>query len=93
MKYKLTVGVNNVVNKFTSCYLHISGNHTIAVVQGAENYETLRDCFKEVFKEINDVQECGFISVDSQNIPVELFLGGDYKVSIQTNDFVHELII
>ena len=61
--------------------IHISmltGNRTIAVVKGSEGYT---ESFQDVFKEINEVQEVGFVKVDENQVPVELFLGGDYKVS------------
>ena len=31
------------------------GCHTIAVVKGSENYETLKESFGEIFKEINEI--------------------------------------
>ena len=64
-------------------YLNLfPGNRTIAVVQGSEDYiQQLPNHFNEVFQEINDVQEEGFIKVEDVNVPVELYLGGDYKVS------------
>ena len=63
-------------------YLNLSpGNRTIAVVQGSEDYTTIAESFNEVFQEINDVQEEAFIKVEDVNFPVELYLGGDYKVS------------
>ena len=63
-------------------YLNLfPGNRTIAVVQGSEDYTTIAESFNEVFQEINDVQEEGFIKVEDVNVPVELYLGGDYKVS------------
>lgn len=58
-----------------------SGNRTIVVVHRAETYESIRESFKDVLKEINEVQEKGSIDLDGKQIPVELFLGGDYKVS------------
>ena len=64
--------------------IHISiltGNRTIAVVKGSEDYTTIAESFQDVFQEINEVQEVGFVAVGENQIPVELFLGGDYKVS------------
>lgn len=31
-----------------------------------------------IFQDINEVQEVGFVKVEENQIPVELFLGGDY---------------
>ena len=42
------------------------GNHTIAVVNGPEKYETLQVSFKNVFSEINSLIEQGAITVDGQ---------------------------
>lgn len=55
------------------------GNHTIAVVNGPEKYETLQVSFKNVFSEINSLIEQGAITVDGQEVKLEFFLGGDYK--------------
>lgn len=55
------------------------GNHTIAVVNGSEKYETLKVAFKDVFAEINYFIEQGFINVNGQKVMLEVFLGGDYK--------------
>ena len=46
----------------------LTGNHTIAVVKGSEDYTTIAQSFWDVFQEINQIS-------------VELFLSGDYKVS------------
>ena len=55
------------------------GNHTIAVVNGCEKYETLKVAFKDVFTEINSFIEQRFINVNGQKVKLEFFLGGDYK--------------
>ena len=57
------------------------GTHTIAVVNGPENRETLANSFKEVFEDVNEIQERGYISVNEKRVDIELFLGGDYKVN------------
>ena len=46
-----------------------------------ENRETLANSFKEVFEDVNEIQERGYISVDEKQVDIELFLGGDYKVN------------
>ena len=35
----------------------VKGNHTIAVINGSEKYETLKVAFKDVFTEINSFIE------------------------------------
>ena len=55
------------------------GNRTIGIVNGPESYDTLKDSFSELFKEINEVNKQGKIKDGDNEIPVDLFLGGDYK--------------
>ena len=49
------------------------GNHTIAVVNGCEKYETLKVAFKNVVTEINSFIEQGFINVNGQKVKLEFF--------------------
>ncbi|XP_066016033.1 uncharacterized protein [Pocillopora verrucosa] len=55
------------------------GNHTIAVVKGKEHYNTLRQSFEDVFKDINSLISKKKIEVGGKSINLEFFLGGDYK--------------
>jgi hypothetical protein len=55
------------------------GNHTIGVVNGKEDYETLERCFRDIFTDINELVLDKKIDVDGQTINLEFFLGGDYK--------------
>ena len=55
------------------------GNHTIAIVKGKENYETLQESFADVFNEINRLNSEKKIEVNDRVINLEFFLGGDYK--------------
>ena len=56
------------------------GNHTFAVVNGSEKYETLKVSFKDVFVEIYYLMiSKSVLIVDDQEIKLEFFLGGDYK--------------
>ena len=50
------------------------------MAKGAEKYEHIKEAFAEVFSEINNLQEKGCIEIEGKAVPVELFLGGDYKV-------------
>ncbi len=57
------------------------GTNTIAVMSGSECYDSLKTCFKDCWDEINQIVHQGEVEVDSEySIPVEIFLGGDYKV-------------
>ncbi len=58
----------------------IIGNHTFAIVCGKECYESIATSFKEVLDEINQLIAEGAIKVDGKLIPLEFFLGCDYKV-------------
>ena len=52
-------------------------NHTIAVVNGSEKYDTLQVSFKNSISEINSLIDKGIIIVDNQEVKLEFFLGGD----------------
>ena len=49
-------------------------------MNGPESRETLASSFKEVFEDVNEIQESGYITIDEKRVDIELFLGGDYKV-------------
>lgn len=55
------------------------GNRTIGIVSGPEKYETLKVSFAEIINDINNVIRNGKLQVNDKEIPVEVFLGGDYK--------------
>lgn len=55
------------------------GNHTIAVVKGKEDYNTLRQSFGDIFKEMNSLISKKKIEVGGKSVNLEFFLGGDYK--------------
>lgn len=57
-----------------------TGNHTVAVIKGHESYDLLKSSCKDVFGYMNQLLDDGKISIDGKDIPVEIFLGGDYKV-------------
>lgn len=43
--------------------LIFTGNRTIAVVKGSEDYTTIAESFQDVLQEINEVQDVGFVKV------------------------------
>jgi len=58
----------------------IIGNHTIAVIKGQESYDLLRSSCREIFDAVNSIVKEGKVTIDGIDVPIELFLGGDYKV-------------
>jgi hypothetical protein len=71
-----------------SSVVFILGSHTVGVVKGQESYELLKDSFSELFSAIDKIVKEGKITVDECEIPVEIFLGGDYKVLVIINVMV-----
>ena len=55
------------------------GSHTIAIVKGKENYETLQESFTDVFNKINRLNSEKKIEVNDMVINLEFFSRGDYK--------------
>lgn len=63
-------------------YISVStGNCTIAVFKGSEDYPTIAELFEDIFQEISKVQKVAFVKTGENRILAELFLGGDYKVT------------
>lgn len=56
-------------------------NHSVAIVNGPENYQTLRSSFQEIFGEINNLINKGETTVDGKTVNLEFFLGGDISSS------------
>ncbi len=54
--------------------------HSIAVLQGHESYDNLKNGFSPVFREVQEVMDTGSIDVLGKTISLEFFLGADYKV-------------
>lgn len=57
-----------------------TGNHTLAVVKGDEDYDTISKAFTASFDEINKLQQTGFVTVDGIRYKTELFMCSDMKV-------------
>ena len=59
----------------------VSGTHTIAIIKGSECYNSLKIGFKNCWDEINQIISDEKVETSpGQSVPVEMFLGGDYKV-------------
>lgn len=67
-----------------TAYLNIdtstTGNHTIAVVKGKEEYQLLNTSLANVINEVNSVCREGAVEVKGKKVKIQLYLGGDYKV-------------
>ena len=51
-------------------------------MRAKESYPALAEGLAEVIAEINSVKEEGEIDVGGSQHPLELFLGGDYKIKL-----------
>ena len=58
------------------------GNHTIAVVKGKEEHETLKESLSNVIRDVNSLIDDGHMIIDGRKVSTEFFLGGDYKVIV-----------
>ena len=58
----------------------ITGNNAVAVIKGHETYELLQSSCSTIFRQVNHVIDKGKVSIEGKDIPVDVFLGGDYKV-------------
>lgn len=61
-----------------SC-LSSAGNHTIAIVKGKEDHECLKESLANVINDVNSLVKDRKITVDGKTVPLEFYLGGDYK--------------
>ena len=56
------------------------GNRTIAIVNGSESYDTIKEAFGGIFHEINNMTSLGKLTVNNQEVNVDFFLGGGLQV-------------
>ena len=61
---------------------HFTGNHTIAVIKGQESYELVQESCSSLLRSVNKLLESKKVTFNGKDIPVEIYLGGDYKVNI-----------
>ena len=54
-------------------------NRTVAIINGKEDYQTLKTALPDFFDEVNSLIETGSLLVDGNEVKLEFFLGGDYK--------------
>ena len=53
---------------------------TVAVIKGHEDYDILKRSCSKIFDDINKLIRAGVIKIKDKDVPIEIFLGGDYKV-------------
>lgn len=57
-------------------------------MSGSECYSSLKTNFKDCWDEINQIIADGYVEISpGKTVPVEIFLGGDYKVRITSGTF------
>ena len=59
----------------------ITGNDAVAVIKGHESYKVLQSTCSTIFCQVNNVIYKGKVSVEGKDIPVDVFLGGEYNIS------------
>ena len=67
------INLNMPVTQPGTQRLFYLGNHTTAVVKGAEVYDTISTAFAATFQEIDGLQQLGFVAVNSVSYNIELF--------------------
>ncbi|CAB4007697.1 Hypothetical predicted protein [Paramuricea clavata] len=55
------------------------GNHTVAVIKGHEDYALLKESCSKIFDDINKLASSGKIKIKDKDVPIEIFVGGNYK--------------
>ena len=55
------------------------GNGTLAILNGKEDYTSLKESFGSIFSEINSMITEAKVTIGHTEIKTEFFLGGDYK--------------
>ena len=70
----------SIIKFFCVCFNLYSANHTVALVMGKEDHETLRESLANVISDVNKLIDAGKINVEGRDFELEFFLGSDYKV-------------
>ncbi|KAK2568267.1 hypothetical protein P5673_007267 [Acropora cervicornis] len=64
----------------TSCSCNFSkGNHTIAVIKGPEDYNTLKEGLTNMCQAVNKIMADGHIKIDGEIVKLQFYLGGASK--------------
>ena len=67
---------------FSYFLISLAGNHTIAIVKEKEDHAALKSSLANVIRDVNSTIKEGHVTVDGQQVRLEFYLGGDYKVRI-----------
>ena len=63
------------------CITLHAGNKVIAVIRAGETYDTMKGALANVRKCVDDLANHKFLEKsDGEVVPIEIYLGGDYKV-------------
>lgn len=54
-------------------------NRTVAVVNGPEDYQTLKVSLSSLFNDVNELIKTGSMLINGERVKLEFFLGGDLK--------------
>ena len=53
--------------------------YLFCIIKAPESYEMLASCCREVFQYINDLMVKKCIEIDERSVPLNIYLGADYK--------------
>jgi len=60
------------------------GNHTVTVVKGKEDHETLKASLSNVIRDAHSLIDDGHMIIDGRKVSMKgFFLGGNYKVIVE----------
>ena len=62
-------------------YFTLLGNKVITVARSGEDYTNLKTVFGNVTQSVSELVSKRCITVEDRDVPIEVFIGGDYKVS------------
>lgn len=79
--WKVCTNPGNAFYLLLLLLLHV-GAYVIAVIEGKEEYDLLKDSLANVVCDVESLVNAACIAVDGIEVPIELYLGGDYKVSM-----------
>ena len=82
------VNITVILRTFQYTRTCIIGTNTVGVLEGAENYEAIKNGFSPLLAEIDTIINKGVIQVNDQLYPLNFIIGGDYKVILIQTDII-----